>query len=86
MKTLEPAADKKAAIAALLDRVAGASGRMRAELELEAKALTTIGNSFRIRHSEVSQEQIERPEALDWLFGRMFTFVYFLLRMTGRAS
>jgi hypothetical protein len=86
IKTLEPSADKKASISALLDRVAGTDSRMRAELETEAKALTRIGNTFRIRHSEVTQERIAQVETIDWLFGRMYSFVFLLLRATGRAS
>lgn len=86
IKTLEPGADKKASIAALLDRVAGTSARLRAELESEIKALTQVGNSFRIRHSEVGQEQIEQSEILDWLFGRMFSLVQLMLQTTGRAN
>ncbi|WP_222874250.1 hypothetical protein [Hankyongella ginsenosidimutans] len=52
----------------------------------EAKALTIIGNSLNIRHSEVSQEIIERSEQLDWLFVRMFSFVRLLLDSSGRGA
>jgi len=78
--------DKKASVEALLDRVAPPSSKMRLELTAEAKALTTIGNSFRIRHSEVMQEQIERAAIIDWLFARAFTFIYLVLKTTDRAT
>lgn len=40
---------------------------MRVALGQEARALTMLGNSLRIRHSEVTQEMIDRSEQLDWL-------------------
>ena len=51
LKTLE-GGDKKTAIGILLDRVSP-DPAFRNVLEAEAKALTEIGNSFMIRHTEV---------------------------------
>ena len=48
--------------------------------------LTGIGNSFRIRHSEVTQEALTSPDQIDYLFTRMFAFVRMVLRGTGRAG
>lgn len=59
---------------------------MRAALGEEAKALTMLGNSLRIRHSEVTQEMIDRSDQLDWLFVRMFSFVRLLLLASGRSA
>lgn len=86
MKTLEPGADKMVQAEALLDRAATTGSKMRAALGEEAKALTTLGNSLRIRHSEVTQEMIDRSEQLDWLFVRMFAFVRLLLLSSGRSA
>lgn len=86
MKTLEPGSDKRAQADALLDRAAAPGIRMRDALADEAKALTSIGNSLRIRHSEVTQEMIDRSEQLDWLFVRMFGFVRLLLLSSGRSA
>lgn len=86
MKTLEPGGDKRMQADALLDRAAMPGSRMRAELAHEAKALTAAGNGLRIRHSEVTQEAIDRPEQLDWLFVRLFAFVRLLLVGTGRGG
>lgn len=85
MKTIEPGSDKRAQADALLDRAADPGTRMRAALADEAKALTSIGNSLRIRHSEVTQEMIDRSEQLDWLFVRMFGFLRLLLLSSGRS-
>lgn len=86
MKTLEPGASKKEQADALLDRAAAPHSQMRAILAEEAKVLTTIGNTFRIRHSEVTQTPIERSEQLDWLFVRMFSFLRLLLLSSGRST
>lgn len=48
--------------------------------------LTTIGNSFRIRHSETTQEALTSPDQVDYLFARMFAFVRTILRGTGRGG
>ncbi|NNH55504.1 hypothetical protein HLI01_01420 [Rhizobium laguerreae] len=86
MKTLEPGADKRAQAEALLDRAAIPGSPMRHVLAEEAKMLTAIGNSFRIRHSEVTQVPIERSDQLDWLFVRMFSFLRLLLLSSGRSA
>lgn len=86
MKTLEPGSDKRAQADALLDRAAASGTRMRDALADEAKALTSIGNSLRIRHSEVTQEMINQSGQLDWLFVRMFSFVRLLLQASGRSG
>ena len=86
MKTLEPGVDKKAQADALLDRAAAPGSKLRVALGEEAKALTGIGNSLRIRHSEVTQEMIDRSEQLDWLFVRMFSFLRMLLISSGRSA
>lgn len=85
IKTLEPGNDKRAQATALLDKAIKAP-RLRKFLENEAKALTEIGNNLQIRHFETSQEKLERPEAVDYLFHRMFSFIRFVLRATGREG
>lgn len=78
-KTLEVPADKKESVAALLDK--GASERtFRKVLEREARELTEVGNTFRIRHSEASQVAIERTRQVDYLFHRLFALIQLLLR------
>ena len=52
--------------------------------ELHA-ALTEIGNTFRIRHAETTQEMLTDPAQIDYLFHRMFSFVRFVLKGTGRG-
>lgn len=86
LKTLESGNGKREQAEALLDRAAAAGSQFRHMLGAEAKALTDIGNTFRIRHSEVGQESLTTPEQIDYLFTRMFAFIRQLLRTTGRGG
>ena len=71
---------------ALLDRVANRGTGFRSLLGEEARVLTEIGNSFRIRHSEVTQEPVGELERVDYLFGRLFSFMRMVLKATGRGG
>src|SRR5262249_27670501 len=84
LKTLEEGGNKRAQADALLDKAA--ASRFREMLGAEARALTEIGNSFRIRHAETNQEILTTPEQLDYLFHRMFSFIRFVLKATGRGA
>lgn len=86
LKTLEPGANKRAQADALLDRVAAPGTRFRDALGREATELTIIGNSFRIRHSETTQEALTSLDQVDYLFTRMFVFVRVILKGTGRGG
>jgi len=86
LKTLGPGADKKAQADALLDLVAGPGTRMRQVLADEARALTAIGNTFRIRHAETDQEALTDTAVVDFLFTRMFAWIQVVLRATGRGG
>lgn len=86
LKTLEPGANKRVQADALLDRVAPSTSAFRQMLGREAAELTSIGNSFRIRHSETTQEALTSPEQADYLFTRMFVFVRIVLKGTGRGG
>ena len=86
LKTLELGANKRAQADALLDRVAAAGSGFREALGREAAELTSIGNSFRIRHSETTQEALTSLDQFDYLFTRMFAFVRIILKGTGRGG
>jgi len=85
IKTLEPGNDKPAQATALLGK-ATQGPRFRAFLEKEAKELTAIGNSLQIRHFETTQEKLERSDEADYLFHGMFSFIWLVLRATGREG
>ena len=81
LKTLSSGTDKKAQASAMLDSVAGGdSPKFRQALEKEALELTSIGNSLRIRHSETTQEKLATSEHVDYVFQRMFSLIWMILR------
>lgn len=86
LKTLEPGANKREQADALLDRVVAPGSAFRQALAREAMELTGIGNGFRIRHSEVTQEALTSPDQVDYVFTRMFAFIRIVLRGTGRGG
>ena len=86
LKTLEPGPNKRAQADALLDRVTSPGSGFRAMLAEEAAKLTVIGNAFRIRHSEITQESLTSLDQIDFLFMRMFAFVRIVLRGTDRGG
>ena len=80
--------DKRAQIKILLDTAAGPSNpKFRVFLEKEAREITEIGNSFQIRHSETSQERIERTTHINYLFHRLFSLIELIVKeYTERLS
>jgi hypothetical protein len=85
LKTLEPGRDKRESAGHLLDKAA-ADPTFRARLEEEAIALTGIGNTFMIRHTEIDKIPISDSAQLDYLFHRMFSLVRLLLKASGRGT
>ncbi len=85
IKTLEPGADKRAQVTAILDGAAR-SPRLRAALEREAKEFTEIDNTLQIRHFETTQERLAHADDVDYLFHRMFSFIRFVLHRTEREG
>lgn len=85
IKTLDNT-DKKLGVTSLLDRAARPGSRLRSALEEEAKALTRLGNTHRIRHSETDQEPLETALQIDFLFTRLFAFLHFVLKASDRAA
>lgn len=79
LKSQADPSNKKIAVATLLDRAAP-DAPFRTVLEKEARELTEIGNSFHIRHSEVSQTPLTSSAHIDYLFHRLFCLVLLLLR------
>ena len=72
-------------VAQLLDKCSPEPA-FRKVLEVEARALTEIGNDFHIRHFETDKTELVYPEHNDYLFHRLFALVHLLLfsRTRGR--
>jgi len=84
LKTLEPGRDKRESAGRLLDKAA-AEPTLRARLDEEAIALTNIGNTFMIRHTETDKVPITDSAHIDYLFHRMFSMIRLLLKASGRG-
>jgi len=78
IKTLEDPTNKKKSTSLLLDK-ASTDPDTRSLLEEEARKLTEIGNTFHIRHSEMTQIVISNNSIMDYLFYRLFAFIQMLL-------
>jgi hypothetical protein len=84
LKTLE-GGDKKTSVQALLAN-AIREPNLRARVEAELSELTSIGNSFMIRHTETTKTPISDSDHVDYLFHRMFAVIRLLLRTTNRGG
>jgi hypothetical protein len=85
LKTVEAGASKKASAKVLLDKAA-AEPSFRDTLEMEAKELTRIGNTFMIRHTEIEKVPVVDSAHVDYLFHRMFSIIRLLLKASGRGG
>jgi len=85
LKSLEPGRDKRESTAMLLDR-GSAQPEFKRVIEVEARELTDIGNSFMIRHTEVNKFPITDDEHVDFLFHRLFALVRLLLKKSNRGG
>ncbi|NNU79890.1 hypothetical protein HMH01_05490 [Halovulum dunhuangense] len=86
VKTLELHTNKKFSVEQLIERVAS-SPEHAAMLDAEMKALTDIGNEWRIRHHEIGKTDLgENRQLKDYLFLRLFSLLYCLLVGTSRLG
>ena len=86
LKTIEIPQDKqKNASADQLLTKAANKNEIKALLEAEFAALTGIGNGYTIRHHETYKTSIDTDLDFDWLFLRMFSVIWRVLRATGRV-
>ncbi len=83
LKSIEDPSNKKRAITQLLNK-ASVDIKFREILVKEARELTDIGNSFHIRHSEVTQTAIQNPLHIDYLFHRLLSLIILLLKARGK--
>lgn len=81
LKSLENT-NKKLSVESLLAK-ASPDTAFRAALNAEAQALTEIGNSFHIRHTEVSQAAVTDSAHIDYLFHRLYCMIQLLLSKRG---
>ena len=86
LKTIEDR-DKKAGAIILIDKVIASDATVfRSAITEEFKVMTRIGNKLGIRHSEVGQEPVGDNGEKDYLFMRLFSLIWLMLKGTGRLS
>jgi hypothetical protein len=88
LKTIEPgykAGKKDVFIISLLQK-ASSEPKFCEKLTDEARALTKIGNEFMIRHTETDKTPITSSDQIDYLFHRMFSLIYLILKSTNRLQ
>lgn len=76
-------ADKQRGIQALLE-AAIADAPFRGLVNAEGLALTRVGNDFMIRHMEADRIRMAESDYVDYLFHRMYSLIWLLLKRTGR--
>lgn len=81
LKTMGAGSGKRLQTKAVLDAAAGShSPILREALEKEARELTDLGNELQIRHFEIGKEKLATSEHVDYLFQRMFSLIWMILR------
>ncbi|GGH24555.1 hypothetical protein SAMN05444007_103381 [Cribrihabitans marinus] len=83
LKTQDDPSNKKKSVEAMIAIVAQ-SDEAKQMINMEMRALTDIGNTWRIRHHEVGKTELgEGTHMRDYLFLRMFSVIRFLLGPRG---
>ena len=85
IKTLRDPNNKQESIRKILDEVAPETN-FRERLNAEANELNSIGNNFMIRHTEMNKTPIHNTEQIDYLFHRLFSLIWLILKKLNLAS
>ena len=86
LKTIEDPDKKEGTTTLVNNAIASDAAVFRSTVEEECKAMTRIGNELRIRHSEVGKERVGDNGEKDYLFMRLFSLIWLMLKGTGRLS
>jgi hypothetical protein len=84
LKSIDIADDKRRSVELLLQNAAPA-GAFREVIETEAASLTKIGNRFQIRHFESNREPLTNIIHVEYLFLRLYSFMYLLVSTRNTA-
>ena len=75
LKTYYTTMDKKASASKIIDDMAAGNQNYIELFNAEFKALTDIGNGFRIRHHETNKIDITDPRHYDYFFNRCLSLI-----------
>jgi hypothetical protein len=79
VKTYYVEKNKKQSVEELIQLVANKNSGIEQLINNEAKALTSIGNTFHIRHFETDKIEITDNKHIDYLFYRMSSLIHLFL-------
>lgn len=83
LKTIRlPYKNKKATSTGLMLDAVTTEPLFREVVEVDAKALTGIGNDFKIRHTETYTVPLGSQEQADYFFHRLFAMIWLILEST----
>lgn len=72
--------DKKKSAEMIVNKISGNKQNWLDLFNAEFKTLTEIGNIYRIRHHETTKIKIEKPEWLDYFFGRCYALISMVIQ------
>lgn len=75
LKTYYVSLNKKESVTQIIKDISGESEELRVVFEAEFKALTDIGNNFRIRHHETNRNDITDINHYDYFFNRCWSLI-----------
>lgn len=67
--------NKKTSIEQIIKELSNGNALLETDLNAECKSLTTIGNTYQIRHFEKDKQEIKSTEHIDYFYFRMFSFI-----------
>ena len=80
LKTYYKNKDKKNSLADIIRNISGGDPQYYTLFDSEFKALSDIGNNYRIRHHETYIKEISDPNHCDYLFNRCFALIDLALK------
>lgn len=84
IKTLRDS-DKSKSMNQILSQVSP-EDNFKSRLDNEGRELTAIGNQFMIRHTETNKVPVGDSDQVDYLFHRMFSLIWLILKKLNLAS
>ena len=72
--------DKKKSAEMIVDKISDNKQNWIDLFNAEFKALTEIGNNYKIRHHEINKIPIDKPEWLDYFFGRCYALISMVIQ------
>lgn len=80
LKTIE-STNKKHSVEKIISEISGDDKELKKMLDDEFTLLTTIGNSYSIRHHEITQQKIPSSAYVEYLYFRMLALISFVLNV-----